>query len=323
MRVAFIGFGSQARQHLAAFRAVAGVEIAGAAARDGEALRAAAREAGVHAYPSPEAALADPTVTAVVVATPSATHSALTMAALEAGKHVLCETPIALTVEDARAMETAAARTGRVLRIGLNRFEAPLVALVELVRTRRFGAPVAVATRRLSALHANGLGGGHHGDAIEELLAFDLHFLLWAFGPAVAVSAHADWRDDRAHDVSALVELKGVTATCFATQEMPRGHPFTEAIDVQFEGGGAILVNRFRRGQLDARFEFTHADGRVETLSTDGEDPAMAQARCFVGAVAGRPEPDAPDAAAARALLETTLACAEAARAGRRMTAAE
>ncbi|MBK9034481.1 MAG: Gfo/Idh/MocA family oxidoreductase [Myxococcales bacterium] len=62
--------------------------------------------------------LAAPDVDAVVVATPSSTHAALAQRALASGRHVLVEKPMALSVEDALAVERAAATAGTVLLVG-------------------------------------------------------------------------------------------------------------------------------------------------------------------------------------------------------------
>lgn len=62
--------------------------------------------------------LAAPDVDAVIVATPSSTHAALAQRALAAGKHVLVEKPLALSVADAEAVAAAAAAAGKVLLVG-------------------------------------------------------------------------------------------------------------------------------------------------------------------------------------------------------------
>lgn len=69
---------------------------------------------------SEKALLSSKEVDAVVVATPNAHHARLTIAALKAGKHVLCEKPMATSLEDARAMIATAKETGRKLMIGHN-----------------------------------------------------------------------------------------------------------------------------------------------------------------------------------------------------------
>lgn len=67
--------------------------------------------------------MADPTIDVVHVLTPNSSHAAITIAALEAGKDVMCEKPMAKTSQEAQAMLDAARRTGRKLTIGYqNRF---------------------------------------------------------------------------------------------------------------------------------------------------------------------------------------------------------
>ena len=62
--------------------------------------------------------LADPAVDAVIIVTPDQTHREISVAALEAGKHVLCEKPMAATPADAKKMLEARDRTGKMLTIG-------------------------------------------------------------------------------------------------------------------------------------------------------------------------------------------------------------
>ncbi|QJC51449.1 Gfo/Idh/MocA family oxidoreductase [Paenibacillus albicereus] len=67
--------------------------------------------------------LNDPSIAVVHVCTPNDSHAEITIAALEAGKHVMCEKPMAKTADDARRMLEAAKRTGKKLTIGYqNRF---------------------------------------------------------------------------------------------------------------------------------------------------------------------------------------------------------
>jgi predicted dehydrogenase len=62
----------------------------------------------------------DPTIDVVHVCTPNDSHAEISIAAMEAGKHVMCEKPIAKTAEDARRMTEVAERTGRKLTVGYN-----------------------------------------------------------------------------------------------------------------------------------------------------------------------------------------------------------
>jgi xylose dehydrogenase (NAD/NADP) len=85
------------------------------ASRDPERGRAfAARHGAAVVHATYEALLADPEVDVVYIALPNGLHAEWTVRALDAGKHVLCEKPFALTVEEVDRVIAAAARTGRI-----------------------------------------------------------------------------------------------------------------------------------------------------------------------------------------------------------------
>ncbi len=73
--------------------------------------------------------LADPEIDAVIIATADAFHVPASIRALEAGKHVLCEKPVGLTVEECETLKTAVAASGKVFQVGhMKRFDAGLQA---------------------------------------------------------------------------------------------------------------------------------------------------------------------------------------------------
>lgn len=91
-------------------------------------------------YGSVEELLNDPDVHAVHVCTPNDTHAEISIKAMEAGKHVLCEKPMAKTSEDARRMLETSERTGRKLSIAYqNRFRADSRWLHEACRQGELG----------------------------------------------------------------------------------------------------------------------------------------------------------------------------------------
>ena len=87
-----------------------------------------------------EALLADPTVDAVVLATPHSLHAREVAAAAAAGKHVFCEKPFALTKRDAETAANAAATAGVTLGLGYNRRFHP-----EMTKLRDPSAPAPLA----------------------------------------------------------------------------------------------------------------------------------------------------------------------------------
>lgn len=92
-----------------------------------------------------QAAVTDPSVDVVSITTPNGMHRPMAEAALRAGKHVWLEKPMALTLEDARAMaDLAAAHPGQVTILGYNYLRSPAYqAAVGLVRDGAIGQPLA------------------------------------------------------------------------------------------------------------------------------------------------------------------------------------
>ncbi len=100
-----------------AFREAARCELWGVASRSAEKAAAYAAEHGIRqAYGSYEAMLADPQIDAVYIALPNGLHEEWTVKAADAGKHVLCEKPLALTPAEVDSMAAAARRNGVVVQ---------------------------------------------------------------------------------------------------------------------------------------------------------------------------------------------------------------
>jgi predicted dehydrogenase len=120
--------------------------IVAIASRDIGQARAAAGAAGIPtAHGSYAALLADPDVDAVYIPLPNHLHAAWTIAAVRAGKHVLCEKPLALTASDAERMVAAAEEAGVLLMEAfMYRLHPSWTAARDLVASGRIGRLVAV-----------------------------------------------------------------------------------------------------------------------------------------------------------------------------------
>ncbi|MEA2549894.1 MAG: D-xylose 1-dehydrogenase D-xylono,5-lactone-forming [Chloroflexota bacterium] len=116
-------------------------ELYAVAGRDPERARAfAARHGAAVVHPTFEALLADPAVDVVYVALPNGHHAPWTIRALDAGKHVLCEKPLALTAAEADAIAAAAERNGRIAVEAFMYLHHPqTLRMLELVRSGALG----------------------------------------------------------------------------------------------------------------------------------------------------------------------------------------
>jgi len=121
LQLGFIGVGARVQSGLIqSAMAVPGVEVVGVCdAYKGRVERAISRTSGrARDYGNWKALVADPSIDAVVVATPDHWHRIQVVEALRAGKHVYVEKPMTLTIEDGPPMIAAAKESGRVLQVG-------------------------------------------------------------------------------------------------------------------------------------------------------------------------------------------------------------
>lgn len=132
MRLSFIGYGSIAAAHVAAFNDLGGVEFDTVVGRNPETTREFAERWGFRRWSLDVAeALNDP-CDGVVITSPSDMHAEQTLACLNAGRHVLAEIPCATNGADAEAVAEAARASDRVVQVAHTQRYAP--ALMELRR---------------------------------------------------------------------------------------------------------------------------------------------------------------------------------------------
>jgi UDP-2-acetamido-3-amino-2,3-dideoxy-glucuronate N-acetyltransferase len=174
-RVAVVGCGQWGRNLVRNFHALGALSALCEAAP--ERARELSKEYGVPAL-SPDEVLADGDIDGVILATPAATHAALAIRALEAGKHVFVEKPLALTVADAERIQVAAATNQRLVMVGhLLQYHPAFLRLRKLVADGGLG--------RLNYIYSNRLNLGRFRREED---------VFWSFAP---------------HDISMILALAG------------------------------------------------------------------------------------------------------------------
>jgi predicted dehydrogenase len=139
--------------------------------------------------------VADPNVDAISICLPTNFHAEVTLAALDAGKHVICEKPMALTMAECESMMAAAERSKRILMIGqVLRFWPEYMALRKFVTDGEYGT-----VRQATFLRKAGLpewskwlpDETQSGGAVMDLLVHDIDQILLLFGMPERVTAKA------------------------------------------------------------------------------------------------------------------------------------
>ena len=142
VRILILGTGGMAHNHAAHFAAIEGVSLVAGIDNRPEQLAAFQAQHGLaQGFATVEAAIAWGGFDAVTNVTPDAAHCATTLPFLAAGKHVLCEKPLATNAADAEAMAAAAAKAGLVNMVNLSyRNVAALQQAAAMVREGAIGA---------------------------------------------------------------------------------------------------------------------------------------------------------------------------------------
>jgi predicted dehydrogenase len=238
--IAILGGGFMAASHATSYRALGDrVRVKSIASRRSERAAAVAASVGAELTEDLPKAVLDPDVDAVDICLPTPLHREWAEASFAAGKHVLLEKPIALTLEDADAMRAAAERSGRFFMVGLVlRFWPEYVELQRRLADGELGRPLSVSTMRLSppADWNDWMGDpAKSGGVPVDLLIHDFDQMNWLLGTARRVFARAP----RPDHVFAVVEYDGAEGMAEGSMAMPKAYPFSSNVRVLAEHGVA------------------------------------------------------------------------------------
>ena len=244
-------------------------------------------------YTSYAEMLADPNVDIIDICTPTHTHCDLAIEALRAGKHVLCEKPMARSSEDARAMVEAATAADRILMPAMClRFWPGWSWLAEAVKSKRYGKVLSAKFTRVAEPPAWGqnffFDGEKSGGALLDLHIHDTDFVRYLFGHPRQVEScgytkHSGCIDHvvtRYHvDGGALVHADGSWA-------LTKGFGFRMAYLVNFENATADYD--LARGDEALQLAI---DGEKQTIKCDGPSGHTLMIRHFLDAVNANTQP--------------------------------
>ena len=212
--------------------------------------------------------LDDPSITAVYIPLPNAEHVPWTLAAIAAGKHVLCEKPLALNPHDVGRIAAAAEKAGVIVEEGfMYRHEPQTKMIIELLRDGAIGAVRAIVSGFTFLLEGDGnirmdasLGGG----ALWDVGCYPITFaqLIAGHEPKMAVGT-AHWTASGVDDefMGLLRFSEGVTASIYAGFRAE----YRTWLEVLGSNGALTVPNPFKPGprevlQLERGGEIEHIE---------------------------------------------------------------
>lgn len=322
---ALIGASTIAAEHMiGAFRANGG-EVVSVLSSDPERARSYAASHGIaRAETDIDRLLADPTVDAVYISTTNEKHFSQAMAAIAAGKHVLCEKPLSTSLDDAATMVKAAKSAGLIFATNHHlRHAGSHIAIRDAIAAGRIGRVLSLRVFHAVLLpkHLQGwrldnpeAGGG----VIVDIVVHDADTVRFHLGedPAEVVAMAAE---------SGLG--KGVEDSCMSVWSMPSGvmvqthesftHTYAETGLQVYGTEGAILARNVMTQNPVGEVEIVTAEGRA-SLPFERHRLYDHAVSLFAQAVAGKGRPGADGVDGVKSLA-VAQAVAMAARENRRV----
>ena len=223
--IAVIGCGGIALQnHLPGIALCPEARVVALCDSNPEVLQRAGRQTGIDVMcATHEEIIAREDVHAVIIATPNFMHAPIALAAVRAGKHVLCEKPMSMTHAESVAMCEAAESAGvRHMVAFTYRFVPAMRYMAHLVKTGAIGNPYHFRACRLQDWDQRALGWrqvarlagtGELGDMLSHRIDF-AHLLVGPFSRLVALSRrYHDLREGQASDLEDWVAIVGEFAS--------------------------------------------------------------------------------------------------------------
>ncbi len=294
IKVGIAGIGFMGMIHYLAYQRLDGVKVTAMCEKDTERLAGDWRSIkgnfgppgevmdleGIAKYTELEQFVKDPNIDMVDICLPPCLHPNAALAALQAGKHVLCEKPIALHVAEAEQMVEAAERAGRQLMIGqvLPFFDAFSFAR-QVVLEARYGKALGGNFVRVISdplwlrdfWDPNGCGG-----PLVDLNIHDAHFIRLLFGMPRAVRSVGRLRGEMVEyfNTQFLFDDTSLVVTATGGVINQQGRPFTHGYEIHLEK--ATLVHESWMG---LPVTVLTEDGKVEKPQLNGGDEIDAFAR--------------------------------------------
>jgi predicted dehydrogenase len=275
---------------------------------------------GIRTYDSAEKLIGDADIEYVDICLPTYMHPKHAIMALEAGKHVLCEKPIALTVKDADRMIAAAKKARRNLMIGqCIRFWPEWAWLKDVIKKKKYGRVMSVHFSRLSPLPTWGwknwlAQAQYSGGAAVDLHIHDTDFVCYVFGVPKKVTSVAAKGPTGGYDhiETTYHYANNIKITADGGWEGHAAFPFRMAYQVFCQNATIEYDCR-----LDPPLGIYLKDGSVRT-GTDEKIPATdgyhAEINYYVDCIAAKRKPTLcrpEDARTSLAVIHKEIASAE------------
>ncbi len=268
VRVAIIGAGFMGSMHAEVYGQLPNVKIAAIVDLQGDRAKSLAEKVGAIPYLTPDQVFSKSDISIVDICLPTYLHKDFVVKAAEAGKDIVCEKPIALTLQDAEEMVNICNKNKvRFMVAHVIRFWPEYAFVKKNYDQGRFGKLITITCARLSAKPTWGwenwlLDEKRSGGALFDLHIHDVDFLLYLIGqkPLSLYSRATYSREAGYTHVFTTYNFPGnITAFAEGCWDMPSKFPFTMRFCAQFEKVVADFDST-----ANPPLTIYYADGRID-----------------------------------------------------------
>ena len=225
--------------------------------------------------------LADPRVDLVDLCVPNDSHAPMAIQALQAGKHVLVEKPIALTTDGADSMMAAARASDRLLMVGhVLPFFPEFAFALEAVQSQRYGSLRAAHLRRVISKPdwSSGIADpGRSGGPAVDLHIHDTHFVALICGTPRAVHSRGVVENGAVVHLTTLYlyDTPNLSVSCVSGALSQAGRPFAHGFELYFDRATLAFDFASLQGEAPSGMPLSVIlpDGTVEHPSLGSGDP--------------------------------------------------
>lgn len=246
-RVGVIGMGRFGELHAVTYKKIEGVELYGVSSRNQAHVDEMARKYNVRGYTDYHELLREPDIDAVSISVPPGVQREIAVAAMRAGKHVLLEKPISISLEDAQKIAETAKETNTVAMVGyVERFNPSLRRTKALIQNGKIGQVYKVSSRRASRFGVKPDWVFSETGMMIHNIGHDLDIIRW------------------------MMEDKIVSVYAMGGSYMRKvpGQPDNLTVLLRFENGGMGLIEN--SWTLPSRYPIEENDTRIDIMGTEG-----------------------------------------------------
>lgn len=226
------GFGAYHAQIYSKIKNITSIKIF---SRNEEKLKDLKKELDIEITTDISYILNDTEISLIDICLPSSLHKEYTIEALKNGKHVFCETPLALTLEDAVLMKQASEKYNKKIFVDMFiKFDGPYDILYKIVKEKKYGELKALHLKRKTPPLWGSLG---LEEITTKLMLHEFDFSTWLLGPSDDIISTAVQKDKEKAHVETIINYENSFVEIQCSSMMPEYHPFTTAYEALFENG--------------------------------------------------------------------------------------